>query len=139
MSSDAVRAAETIERLVQTNEAPTGSLRVFGDWFGRAHDNWHRPVSTSAEGDVLSVTFDGGETLDVWEPVGVSISPTQFRIEHAARVRWQWFYYGRPKTDENLFSQEHRVQDGVVHASTTATWYAPLFNPSTDHPAVELL
>lgn len=132
-------AAEAITRLVASGAAPSGSLRVFGDWFGRPHDNWHRPVSADSSGGCLTVRFEGGETLHVWEPGSVTVTASEFRVRSAARVRWEWFYYGREQTSENLFVEEHWVEGGQVRATSTATWYQPSFEPSLAQSAVELL
>jgi hypothetical protein len=140
LMTDAAReAARDLTRLVAETDAPSGSLRVFGDWFGRPHDNWHRPISADSSGLCLTVRFDGGETLRVWEPGGVTVTASELRVRSAARVRWEWFHYGREQTPENLCVQEHWVEDGQVRATSTATWYQPSFEASLDHAAVELL
>jgi hypothetical protein len=46
----------------------SGSLRFWGVWFGRPHDNEHRLIACSAEKDVLHCHFDEGEALHVWFP-----------------------------------------------------------------------
>lgn len=137
---EACRAAsDIVTQLVASGAAPSGSLRVFGDWFGRPHDNVHRPVSADSSGPCLIVHFDGDETLRVWEPEGITITASKLLVRGAARVRWEWFSYGSEQTPENLFVEEHWVEDGRVRASSTATWYQPSFSPSLVHPAVELL
>lgn len=81
-------AAATLNALLTRDEAPGGTLRVFGDWFGKPYDNWHRPVSAQVVGTSLVVRFDGGEVLTVHEPRGVDLDPTTFRVRTASRVRW---------------------------------------------------
>lgn len=115
-----------------------GSLCVFGDWFGKPMDNWHRLASQEArEGSVL-LMFDGGETLEIWDPAEVRMDGKKFIIQRASRVRWEWFYYGRPNLPENRFFIEHVVSGESIDVSSDAKW-APLeFKPSRAEPAVSI-
>src|SRR5687768_5944486 len=83
-----------------------GSLRIFGDWFGRPGDNVHIPKTFSLVNDVLTVTFDNKEILTIWNPSHVQIEERMFKVGEASKVRWEWFYYGRPKIQENRFFLE---------------------------------
>lgn len=117
-----------------------GSLRVFGDWFGRPHDNIHIVRSALAEGNELVVGFDANETLRVTSPADWEFSENSFRVHRARRVLWTWFYYGHDQTPENLFTVEHWIDDhGEIHASSDVNWYKPTFEPSVANAAVELL
>jgi hypothetical protein len=50
------------------------------------------------------------------------------------------FSYGRPRTPENMFTEEHWLEPGgVLLARSDADGYVPTFAPSLDHPAAELL
>ena len=119
----------------------SGSLAVFGDIFGGRIDNIHTVLS-AATGNApsrLRVEFDEGESLEVWDPDDYTFGPRVFRIEKATRVRWEWFYYGRPKTPENRFFIEYEVWDGLVIANSDADWAPRRFAPSLLRPAVEIL
>jgi hypothetical protein len=50
----------------------------------------------------------------VWNPSDVQITKTTFRIGNATALRWSWFYYGRPKTPENLYYRDYVQQDGGI-------------------------
>ncbi len=80
----------------------SGTLRSWGQWFGRPYDNVHQLVECHASDDCLRLHFDGGEALSVWNPSEVLIDESTFRIGSATALRWTSFYYGRPKTPENL-------------------------------------
>jgi hypothetical protein len=117
-----------------------GSLVVFGDIFGGHIDNIHTLAGAEGEaGDCALLHFDQDETLRVWNPDGIHVSKDEFRVERASRVRWEWFYYGRPRTPENLFFREHRAFDDHVEASSNVDWYVPTFAPSLAMAAVQLL
>src|SRR5260370_37575386 len=83
------------------SDVKSGSLRIWGQWFGRPMDNWHTLVGCDAEGDLLRFRFNEGENLLVWAPRDVTIDQARFRIPDAHHVRWEWFYYGRPKVTAN--------------------------------------
>ena len=113
-----------------------GSLCVFGDWFGKPMDNNHFVTGFEIEDDYLKLSFNEGETLEIWGASGFDFQTKKFVIQNARRVRWEWFYYGRPKLKENRFAEEHVVGSGTIEATTNATWYPPNFKPSPLEPAV---
>ena len=115
-----------------------GALCVFGDQFGRVEEDWHTVTGYEARKDYLRLSFKEGETLEVWHPRGLKIVGGKFMIQQAERVRWEWFYYGRPPLPENRFYREHVVKDGAVTATTNVTWYVPDFAPSLAAAAVTL-
>ena len=54
--SEATPIAEQLAKAVGTG----GTLRFFGDWFGRPHDNFHRLESATVDEESLVLRFDGG-------------------------------------------------------------------------------
>lgn len=133
--------AERLARLIGEQPRPVhGSLRTFGDWFGKPYDNDHQVTGATAAGDRLVVDFDEGERLTVWNPRGGFIDATNgLLIGRADRVRFEHIYHGRPRTEANRYVIEHVVDGTSVSASTTADWYEPHFRPTLAHAAVELL
>lgn len=118
-----------------------GSLAVFGDVFGGRIDNIHTVRTARVVGDPerARVEFDGGESLEVCDPSDWEISTTAFRIRRASKVRWEWFYYGRPQHCENHYYWEHILEDGNVHATSNVDWHPPCLDPKAESNAVELL
>jgi len=115
-----------------------GSLCVFGDWFGRPMDNCHRLLYCEAKEGYVRLSFDEGETLEVWNPAEVRMEGESFIIQRASRVRWEWFYSGRPKLPENRFFIEHVASGDRIEASSDAHWAAYSFQPSTGKPAISI-
>jgi hypothetical protein len=142
-------------RLVPSHAQIGGTLRFWGQWFGKAYDNCHRLVRYEAEGDLLKFHFDENETLSLWaprkaafeerphlmepgswSPSGRVIKEHVFRIGDADRVRWEWFYYGRPQTLPNLhFIEFVNARSGIDTASDTER----VLQPDPKQPAVELI
>ncbi|WP_372735367.1 hypothetical protein [Nocardioides sp.] len=122
-------------------EVKSGSLAVYGDVFGGRVDNIHTVVRAHVDDDgaCLVLEFNEGESLRVWNPEGAAISGREFRIQRASRVRWEWYYYGRPHAPENRYYIEHVCGVDGVDATTNADWAPHDFAPSVGKPAVELL
>jgi len=119
-----------------------GSLRVFGDWFGRPYDNWHTvgAAEASADGRALILRFDGSETLEVRDPRGLTVSTRGLSIADAAFVRWEWFLYGSERTQENRCYIEHVQCEDVISATSNAPGVdSACFHPTRRSPAVELI
>lgn len=116
-----------------------GSLRFWGEWCGRPHDNWHTLISCETEHTVLRLQFDQSETLSIWSPKGLTITRSGFRIAEARRVRWEWYAYGRAKTRENLYFKDFVRHGEVITAFTNIDWYNPSLNPDASKAAVELV
>ncbi len=137
--TSAVDLAAVIAQLLP--DVKRGSLVVFGDVFGGRIDNIHTVTSAKAPGDPerLVIGFDEGETLEVWDPGNAMINSSDFCISTANRVRWEWFYYGRPKTSGNRLFIEHVRTNEVVVAKTNAPFGNRAFAPTVERAAVELL
>jgi len=131
-------AAEIMRRLPRVK---SGSLAVFGDIFGGRIDNVHVITAARVTGDPerLVIDFNEGETLEVWDPQAAAISDRELRIQGASRVRWEWFFYGRPHSPENRHFVEHVRAGEAVVATTDADWFPASFAPSLERPAVELV
>src|SRR5438477_3180274 len=116
--SDAAATANAIRLHLLIGTLKSGSLRIWGDWFGRPYDNCHRIVSVEATDAVSRLIFDQSEVLTVRDPRDSTISSDAFRIESASQVRWEWFYYGRPQTPANRFFLNYERNGTSLRCST---------------------
>lgn len=112
----------------------SGSLCMFGCWFGRPMDNIHRLCTAKFENDLLTITFDKGETLEIWYPSNLIIDGTVLKIAKASKVKWSWFNYGKPNDPENLRIQEFIVEDGSIVNSKKQ----PIKGASIDKAAIAI-
>ena len=93
----------------------SGTIRIWGQWFGRPMDNVHECIGCQVGEDSLILKFNEGERLTVWNPGDAFVaSSTTLTIRSASRVRWEWHYYGRPKLPENLMFLEYEVHGGKI-------------------------
>ena len=116
-----------------------GTLRFWGEWFGRPYENWHQIIGADAEDDVLRLLFNEGETLTIWAPASLELERQVFRIAEADHVRWEWHSYGHPKTPENRFFMDFVKSADSIVATTNANWYERELKPTLSAAAVEIL
>jgi len=96
-------------------------------------------VACRSLGTSLILDFDGGETLTIQDPKSVRFGRSEFSVADAKAVRWEWFYYGRPRTPENRYFYEFVRNASQIQRSTNVDWYDAKLAPSSDEKAVELL
>jgi len=136
MSAESI-VSEIVQRLPTLKR---GSLSVYDDIFGGRIDNIHTVTGAHALGPSrVVIEFDERETLEVWDPRGALISAAEFKIRTASRVRWEWFYNGRPHTPEYRYFIEHIRTDDDISVTTDVDWALKSFAPSAQRSAVELL
>lgn len=135
--TDAERFAKRIsENLVKTK---IGSLRFWGQWFGRPFAKIHRIVACNANRDLLRLGFNEGEVLSVWSPTDLESSKLKFQIGSATRVQWEWYSYGRPKIAANLYFLDFAKERGAIIVNTNGKFGDGFWEPSDAFPAVEML
>jgi len=135
--NEAAKIADQIQKALP--RVKRGTLRFWGAWFGRPHDNIHTLLGCEAQQDVLKMHFNEAEVLTVWFPKGFTLDASTFQISDAERVRWEWFAYGRPKTEANRFFEDFVKTGKTVVASTNVDWYTPDLKTDLSLPAVEIL
>src|SRR5277367_2653340 len=105
----------------------SGSLRFWGQWFGKPYDNWYQVTACDADGDLLRIHFPDKETLSVWRPRDAVVDEQTFRIGDADRVRWDWSYYGSepglPATGE--FLEFTRTATGIIATASRQRMLRP--------------
>lgn len=94
----------------------SGTLKFFGQWFGRPMDNCHRITDFRFDEveNVLEIDFDAGEKLFVWSPANYSLSGQDFTIKEASKVRWEWYGYGGTQSHDNLYFIEYVKQESCI-------------------------
>jgi hypothetical protein len=135
--SEAEQIAARINEALRDLKA--GTLRFWGEWFGRPYDNTHIVIGCNATGDVLHIRFNEGENLHLWSPEQAELDHRTFRIKNATRVRWEWFAYGHRKTEQNLYFMDFTRTDDRVDVQTNIDWYTPNLRPALRAAAVDIV
>jgi len=134
---DTARIAARIQK--ELPKVKRGTLRFWGNWFGRPYDNVHTLLTCAADQNVLRMSFSEGESLSVWAPGELKLDDSTFQISDAERVLWEWFASGRAKTKENLFFRDFIKTGETVVVSTNVNSYTPDMSTDPTKPAVEIL
>jgi hypothetical protein len=73
--------AERMSRLIEQRlpDIEPGTLRFWGEWFGRPYDNQHRLIGCDAESDLLHLRFNEGEVLSIDSPLDLHFGPSRRR------------------------------------------------------------
>ncbi|MEG3089807.1 hypothetical protein [Sphingomonas sp. PB4P5] len=116
----------------------SGTLRIWGEWFGRPYDNIHQIVGANADGDTLTLLFNEGETLTIYDPDRGTFSETTFLIKFASRVRWEWYLYGENQSPNNLHFLDYLLGPEGWTLQTDWNFNKPP-NQKPTGPAVELV
>ena len=98
-----------------------GCLIFFGDIFGgRYGENYHRIINYEYDKTqgLYRFHFNAGETCTIYEPKDISYSNKAFVILDASRIVWEWYYYDREKSNENLNRWEFEKIDACFVAKT---------------------
>lgn len=103
------------------------------------YDKFHKIVWSEHERDVLRMHFDQGERLTVCHPKELKVDPSIFQMGHAERVLGEWFYYGRPKTDANIFFLDSARTGEAVIASSYVNRFTPNLKTDAALVAAEIL
>lgn len=97
-----------------------GTLKFWGEWFGRSMDNYHIIVNIQFKSleNALILTFNEGETLTIWNPEKINSDSSKFYIKSATKIRWKWFSYGQPEILQNLYYKQYEKQDNSIIVSS---------------------
>ena len=88
---------------------------IWGEWFGRPYDNFHRVESLRWERDEIVINFDQGESLYISNPSKILNEEKQLLIGDASKVLWVWYYYGKEQTYDNMYVRQYRKdKDGII-------------------------
>lgn len=138
MSMDGKKLAELFD---SKKKIKNGTLKFWGVWFGRPYDNVHTITSILYEEnkDLLTLRFDNDETLFVFGAKEIKADSKTFRIKTASQVRWEWFFYERPKVKANLYFMNFEKNADAITYTTNLDWYKDEQKPSGKEPAVEML
>jgi hypothetical protein len=96
--------ASTIAVSLSGRLGPIGGSPCFwGIWFGRPMDCYHKIVEANADANRLTLKFDQGEELSVFEPRGFEFSGNGFTIRRAQKVIWSWISCRKAKGQSTDF------------------------------------
>lgn len=130
---------ELVEQLGnKDNLLKGGSIRIFGDWIGKPHDNYHELESAEfkAQQKRLILNFKEGERLEIHNPKHIFEASKFLKIVQADRIRWTWYYPAKAKIPENQYFIDYQWTDKKISAETNVDGHEPLLQVSLGEPAL---
>ena len=116
----------------RSSGAGNGTVRIFGEWFGRPYDNWHRLTEVRHGASELELLFKEGERLLIISPHGLHVDEFVLRISRASHVRWEWFW-PYEHTEGNRHFRAYTFAESAVSDDSRDT-----LSPNWRMPAVEI-
>jgi len=97
-----------------------GTLRFWGNWFGRPMDNYHevKNAEFDKETKILKLTLNEDELITVWNPSKIQIGQKELRIKKADKILLEWYSYGAEKTEENFLFDSYTHNGFKIDFST---------------------
>ncbi|WP_458947470.1 hypothetical protein [Oceanobacillus sp. CAU 1775] len=118
-------------------EKPGGTIRIFGEWFGRPYDNYHKILECIYKDEILDIKFDTSETIRVWNPNHIMFKNNELIIEDSTYVEFLRFDYGKPKSKENVIREIYINGEVSNPDKEYGKVHQNMVKP--DYPAFELL
>lgn len=92
-----------------------GSLCIWGEWFGRPHDNFHIIETVRWEKNGIVLNFKEEECLYISNPTGIVNEKDRLVISDATKILWTWYSYGKKHTYDNLYVRQYtKSVNGVI-------------------------
>ena len=94
-----------------------GTIRFWGEWFGRPLDNVHTVTNATFDEDkkTLEINFESGEKCLIISPEHLESTPTSFSVKDAKEIIFTWYYYGKPHTPDYLLKLQYlKEKNGTI-------------------------
>jgi len=139
-SDTKIRSPEEIVDCLKNNDNlfKGGTLRIYGDWFGKPHDNYHILKSAEFESQLncLTLFFNEGEKLEIYNPKHIFEASTFLKVVYADRIKLTWFYFEKTNTKECQYYLDYKLIDKKILTETNVDWYKPNFDVSLGGPSL---
>jgi hypothetical protein len=134
------RTPAQLADLINRNEnlLKDGSLRIFGDWFGKPFEK--KLTLTNAQfnqdSNILTLIFSGREKLEVFNPMHILEASTFLKIIDAERVKLSFYNLESHKSEKISFFLDYRKKNKKIATNTNVDWSNPVFDVSVSAPAL---
>lgn len=132
-----MEAKELTELINNLEEKPGGTLRFYGEWFGRPYDNYHKILECIFRNGILEIKFDAGEGIKIWSPFNIIFNDNELIIKDSTCVEFLRYYYGKPQTKENLIINRYSNGELINPSIKSGKVYQKMIQQG--YPAFELL
>ena len=116
-----------------------GSFRFYGHWLGRATDSIYKLSKIDiAKDGTITIILEDDEKVIISNPSNLVEKKDCIVVEFADEVIFQWYYYGKDKTKENLYHFRFKYTENEIQTSSNVDWYKPKFKTEYGMNALEL-
>lgn len=111
-----------------------GSIRIYGDWLGKAYSEEHTIVAASFDDklDLLTLDFKNGKKLEVYEPKNIFESPSFLKIVDANRVK----LFKQNYVNKNVYYLDYKKESKNINIDTNLESSAYDNDPSVGKQAL---
>jgi hypothetical protein len=95
----------------------SGTLRFFGDWFGRPMDNYHVVNQIEYNENQILMKFGDSHILMIDCPIGIDREEQCFIIEKATKIRYEYGHYGLKQGERKYYLEYINKSDGIIKHS----------------------
>ena len=132
-----MEAMEFIKEINNLEEKPGGTLRFYGEWFGRPYDNYHKILECVFRDGILEIKFDAGETIRIWNPNNIILNKNELIIKDSTCVEFLRYHYGKTQKKENLIIDRYSNGELINPSIKNGKIYNKIITQG--YPAVELM
>lgn len=115
---------------------PGGTLRFYGEWFGRPYDNYHKILECVFKDEILYIKFDAGETIKIWNPNNIILNNDELIIKNSTCVEFLRYDYDKQLTKELKIDRYSDEEFMNLYLQSGEVYKKPVKH---DYPAFELL
>jgi|SRR5690606_20792454 len=112
-----------------------GTPEFWGDTIGRPSESIYKMKDIFIENASLIIILENSEKIIINNPSDFILDNEKFIIPHSDKVIFQWYYYGKPQTEENLYYFKYEHSKKIIKASSNVTWFNPAFKTNPSKPA----
>lgn len=93
-----------------------GTLRFWGDWFGRPMDNYHivKKVDYNEVEQILVICFEEDERCMILDPENIVNKEGRFCVSKASKIIWEWYSDGKKHESSDLHKRIYIYRDEKV-------------------------
>ncbi len=115
-----------------------GTIRIYGDWFGKPYGNYHEINSATYDQieKLLTLYFKEGEKLQIYNPKHLFEARTFLKIIQADSIKMTWFYKGSTHSEAKQYYIDYGNENKKITTKTNVDYYKPILDIALGDPAL---
>src|SRR5699024_5377090 len=134
---DFLEAEKLCETILHHDVKPGGTMRFYGDWFGRPYDNYHKIVTCKFFDGILYITFNTGQQLKIYNPDEIEMNEKELIIHQSECVEFFRHPIESTRTEGNWIVDRYGTGKMTGNSMNDGKVYQKQIDEN--YPAFELL